>query len=52
MGPMAAASRFVTDDVRQLPAMPARISVSLHGSLAFTGKGHGTDRAIALGLLG
>lgn len=52
MGPMDAALRFVTDDVRQLSAMPARISVSLHGSLAFTGKGHGTDRAIALGLLG
>ena len=27
-------------------------TVSLHGSLAFTGKGHGTDRAIALGLAG
>jgi L-serine dehydratase len=52
MGPMAAALRFVTDDIRQLPVMPARISVTLHGSLAFTGKGHGTDRAIALGLLG
>jgi len=51
MGPMAAALRFVTDDVRELPAMPLHISVSLHGSLAFTGKGHGTDRAIALGLV-
>ena len=29
-----------------------RISCSLHGSLAFTGKGHATDRAIILGLLG
>ena len=28
------------------------MSVSLHGSLAFTGKGHGTDRAIALALAG
>ncbi len=52
MGPMAAALRFVTDDVRQLSLMPARFSVTLHGSLVFTGKGHGTDRAIALGLLG
>jgi len=25
---------------------------SLHGSLAFTGKGHATDRAVVLGLLG
>jgi len=30
----------------------ARLRCSLHGSLAFTGKGHGTDRAVALGLLG
>jgi L-serine dehydratase len=30
----------------------AGIRVSLHGSLAFTGKGHATDRAVALGLLG
>ncbi len=52
MGPMAAALRFVTDDLRQLSLIPARISVTLHGSLAFTGKGHGTDRAVALGLLG
>ena len=29
-----------------------RVSVSLHGSLAFTGKGHGTDRAVVLGLAG
>src|SRR5690606_34145893 len=30
----------------------ARISVSLHGSLAYTGVGHGTDRAVILGLAG
>ena len=29
-----------------------KIQVSLHGSLAFTGKGHATDRAIILGLNG
>jgi L-serine dehydratase len=51
MGPMAAARRFVIEDIGAWPR-PARISVSLHGSLAFTGKGHGTDRAVALGLLG
>jgi L-serine dehydratase len=28
------------------------ITVELYGSLALTGKGHGTDRAILLGLLG
>ncbi len=31
---------------------PARIEATLHGSLAFTGKGHATDRAVILGLLG
>ncbi len=29
-----------------------RLTVRLHGSLAFTGKGHGTDRAVILGLAG
>lgn len=53
MGPMAAAGRFV----RRLVAngdleRVARVAVRLHGSLAFTGKGHGTDTAVILGLLG
>ena len=30
----------------------ARVHVDLYGSLALTGKGHGTDRGIQLGLLG
>lgn len=30
----------------------SRLGASLHGSLAFTGKGHSTDRAVVLGLLG
>jgi len=30
----------------------ARVSVDLYGSLALTGKGHGTDRAVLLGLMG
>ena len=54
MGPMTAAVRFL-DMLRQRgahPVPPAAIQVSLHGSLAFTGKGHATDRAIMLGLLG
>jgi len=29
-----------------------RVVITLYGSLAFTGKGHGTDRALVLGLLG
>ena len=46
---MVAARRFL----EQVAGMKGeRIRVSLHGSLAFTGKGHGTDRAILLGLAG
>ncbi len=57
MGPMIAAARFL-DELRSVSAMlsedgrPCRLSASLHGSLAFTGKGHATDRAVMLGLLG
>ena len=53
MGPMTAAADFM-DLLRASDARGAAASVraSLHGSLAFTGKGHGTDRAVALGLLG
>ncbi len=49
VGPMVAARRFLAL-VADKPG--GRIQVSLHGSLAFTGKGHGTDRAIVLGLAG
>ena len=51
VGPMKAARAFA----RQLPALGADIAaleVTLHGSLAWTGKGHGTDSAVILGLLG
>ena len=53
VGPMRAASRFV----REFGLTPefkdtARIQVDLYGSLALTGIGHGTDRAILLGLWG
>jgi L-serine dehydratase len=53
MGPMTAAADFL-DLLRASDARGTAASVraSLHGSLAFTGKGHGTDRAVALGLLG
>jgi len=52
VGPMVAARRFIEEDLRPLGETAKRVSVSLHGSLAYTGKGHGTDRAIALGLAG
>ena len=49
MGPMRAALRFV----KELDTMPvASVRVDLYGSLALTGHGHGTDRAILLGLSG
>ena len=53
MGPMTAAADFL-DLLRASDARGTAASVraSLHGSLAFTGKGHATDRAVALGLLG
>ena len=57
MGPMNAAYRFM-GDLREGAFMGVsaadvrRVSCSLHGSLAFTGKGHATDRAVILGLLG
>ncbi|MEM6619053.1 MAG: L-serine ammonia-lyase [Pseudomonadota bacterium] len=50
MGPMTAASQFL-DQVKEA-ASPTRLRASLHGSLAFTGKGHRSDRAIILGLDG
>ncbi|CCQ74506.1 L-serine ammonia-lyase [Magnetospira sp. QH-2] len=52
MGPMTAAARFVEALRDGVPEQPVRIACSLHGSLAFTGKGHGTDRAVILGLSG
>jgi L-serine dehydratase len=53
VGPMKAARAFVAglDRNRKL-AVVTRILTELYGSLALTGKGHGTDRAILLGLLG
>ncbi|MBY0396449.1 MAG: L-serine ammonia-lyase, partial [Thermoleophilia bacterium] len=51
MGPMVAAGRFL-DRLRSSPFHPRGVRASLHGSLAFTGKGHATDRATILGLAG
>jgi L-serine dehydratase len=57
MGPMSAAARFLDElksDAWPRPsgAVVTRLGVSLHGSLAFTGVGHATDRAVILGLAG
>lgn len=51
MGPMVAASRFLAA-MRAAPFTFHGLRASLHGSLAFTGVGHATDRATVLGLAG
>nr|WP_218886150.1 L-serine ammonia-lyase [Kineococcus aurantiacus] len=53
VGPMRAALAFAEGLDRDglLPRVHS-IAVDLHGSLGATGRGHGTDRAVVLGLLG
>jgi L-serine dehydratase len=51
MGPMVAANRFL-EEMRTSPFEFGGLKGSLHGSLAFTGVGHATDRATILGLAG
>jgi len=51
IGPMVAAGRFL-DLLRALPFGVSGLQATLHGSLAFTGVGHATDRAVILGLAG
>jgi len=50
MGPMRAAFRFATE-LAGLSRV-ARVEADLYGSLALTGVGHATDRAVLLGLSG
>jgi L-serine dehydratase len=53
MGPMRAALRFAEElESAGMTFQTASIQVDLYGSLALTGHGHGTDRAILLGLSG
>ncbi len=57
MGPMTAAARFLDElrDGRRIwpgAGAPQKLRCTLHGSLAWTGKGHATDRAVVLGLAG
>ncbi|MGR3435232.1 MAG: L-serine ammonia-lyase [Shimia sp.] len=51
MGPMVAGARFL-EALRASPFAAHGLRASLHGSLAFTGVGHATDRATILGLAG
>lgn len=53
VGPMKAAISFLTE-LQQNHALSTvtNIQIALYGSLALTGKGHGTDKAILMGLMG
>ena len=51
VGPMMAACAFAGDLAAQHSKVGS-VEVVLHGSLAWTGKGHGTDSAVILGLIG
>ncbi|MES1955763.1 L-serine ammonia-lyase [Salinisphaera hydrothermalis] len=53
VGPMRAAARFVgeLDEAGRLDTV-ASVQVMLYGSLAATGRGHGSDQAVMLGLAG
>ena len=53
VGPMKAANSFLTElERKNLFDRFSSLEVELFGSLAMTGKGHGTDKAIILGLDG
>lgn len=54
MGPWRAASRFLREDVQAITPLESveRVIVELFGSLAKTGRGHGTDIAVLYGLRG
>ena len=54
VGPMRASARFVQRWLVQEGNLQAcaRIKAELYGSLALTGKGHGSDKAVLLGLEG
>ena len=51
IGPMKAAKDFLQRG-RELSPVANRLEIHLYGSLSYTGKGHGSDRAIAAGLCG
>ena len=51
VGPMKAAGQFV-GRLGDLAKAVSNIRVTLYGSLAYTGKGHATDSAVVLGLIG
>jgi L-serine dehydratase len=54
VGPMRAAARFVSRWLQESGDLPrtARVRAEVFGSLALTGRGHGTDKAVLMGLEG
>ncbi|WP_296945899.1 L-serine ammonia-lyase [uncultured Massilia sp.] len=54
VGPMVAARRFLNDYRQEAGSLDAVSAVEAHlyGSLALTGVGHATDKAVILGLMG
>ncbi|PZO06949.1 MAG: L-serine ammonia-lyase [Lysobacteraceae bacterium] len=54
VGPMRAAARFASRWLEETGALErtARVRAEVFGSLALTGRGHGTDKALLMGLEG
>src|SRR5487761_2356491 len=54
VGPMRAAARFAERWLEEKGVLDrvVRVQAELFGSLALTGRGHGTDKAVLLGLEG
>jgi L-serine dehydratase len=52
MGPLAITRQFIAKLRQNPPLKLKRLRIELRGSLALTGRGHGTLEAIQLGLLG
>ncbi|UKH32757.1 L-serine ammonia-lyase [Actinobacillus pleuropneumoniae] len=53
VGPMKAAKQFIDELlVRKLLAKTDRLQADIYGSLALTGRGHSTDIAVVMGLMG
>jgi len=52
VGPMKAAGAFIRGLDTRAQAVASRVEATAFGSLAWTGKGHGTDSALVLGLAG
>jgi len=53
VGPMRAARQFLLDCKEQnIFELITEVTVQLYGSLALTGKGHGSDKAVILGWSG